>query len=693
MKSSAIFLLFALCSSLFAAPADRPNVILIMVDDMGFSDLGYHGGEIDTPNIDALAHGGVRFSQFYNSARCCPTRATLMTGLHPHQTGIGHMTQPPGRLYDARPPAYQGYLNRECVTLGEVLKPAGYSPLMTGKWHLGYNDPERWPLQRGFDKFYGCISGATRFFYPVAPRDITFGNEQLVDPESTTDEAYYTTDAFTVYAIRFIDEHFEEQKTPESFPNAANPFFLYLAYTAPHWPLQAFEDDIAKYRGKYMMGWDELRQTRYKKQIELGLIDPSWELSPKTPKIPDWDSLDEKKKDEMDLKMAVYAAMLDRVDQNIGKLVGYLKEQDAFENTLIMFLSDNGACQEGGMFGRGNFYDIDARNASSACSYGEAWSNAGSTPFRLYKHFSHEGGTATPFFMHWPARIQPQADWYHEPAQLIDLMPTILDVADGTYPVQAHGNDIPPLDGISLRPAFDGKTLGREDSIFVEHEDHGFIRDGKWKLVGVGVAAKDEVKPDKWELYDMEKDRTETKNLAQTHPEIVSKLAEKWDTWSREAMVYPKRLAKSASTSNSSELEADESPLIAKKEFSVVAEIEGEKLDGVALSHGGVLFGWSLYFQNGRPSLAVRNQGRLRELIANETVSGKATVTARLTKSQMELSVDGTVVASADLPGIVDRKPGIGLAVGLDVKDAVGSYLVPNAFTGKVISHKINIAN
>ena len=533
-----IVLLAATCH--FAAGAerllrqaqDRPNIILIMVDDMGFADLGYHGSEIDTPNIDALAHGGVRFSQFYNSGRCCPTRATLMTGLHPHQTGIGWMTQPPNSNRGAdQPPAYQGYLNRECVTLGEVLQGAGYATLMAGKWHLGNNATNRWPLQRGFEKYFGCISGATRFFYPEDPRGMTFGNKKIKNPKSTTDEAFYTTDAFTDYGMRFIREHREESK--------AKPFFLYLAYTAPHWPLQAFEDDIAKYRGKYRTGWDKLRERRLQKQQEIGLIDPKWDLSERTPKIPAWESLDAKKQDEMDLKMAVYAAMIDRVDQNIGRLVSFLKKSGVFEETLIMFLSDNGACQEGGMFGRGDFYDIEERNRYPSNSYGEAWANAGNTPFRLYKHYVHEGGAATPFFMHWPKAIKPRKDWYREPGQLIDLMPTIIDVAGAKYPKRFHGNKIPALDGVSMRPAFSGRSLGRKDPIFVEHENNAFVRDGDWKLVGQGVSAQPGVVRSKWELYNIRMDRTETKDLAAEYPRRVNRMADQWDAWSKRAKVYP----------------------------------------------------------------------------------------------------------------------------------------------------------
>ena len=420
------------CAAVFAA-GEKPNVILIMVDDMGFSDLGYHGGEIETPNLNGLARGGVRFSQFYNAGRCCPTRATLMTGLHPHQAGIGWMTSEPDRERgESAPPAYQGHLNDRCVTLAEALRGAGYATYMTGKWHLGQKEIEDHPLQRGFDHYYGCLSGAMRFFAPMGSRGLTLDNDPVTTFESTTDRPFYTTDAFTDHAIRFLDEHGRGGKKD-------SPFFLYLAYNAPHWPLQAHEEDIAKYRGKYRAGWDKLRESRYQKQVELGLIDKKWPLSTRTGGLPDWDSLDERTRDELDLKMAVFAAMVDRVDQNIGKLVAFLKEKGAFENTLILFLSDNGACQEGGMLGRGEFYDVAKRNLEHDNSYGEAWANAGSTPFRLYKHYLHEGGAATPFFMHWPAGIQPREDWYGDPAQLIDVMPTLLDVAGASYPAERAG--------------------------------------------------------------------------------------------------------------------------------------------------------------------------------------------------------------------------------------------------------------
>lgn len=524
--------LWLMLSAIAAHSAERPNIILIMVDDMGFSDLGAYGGEIETPNIDRLAHGGVRFSQFYNSGRCCPTRATLMTGLHPHQTGIGHMTSSPGQGPKRGPATYQGFLNESCVTIAEVLRPAGYRTLMAGKWHLGMHDQSLWPRQRGFDRYFGSLAGATRFFHPEHPRGMTLDNESIDVPQSTTEEAFYTTDAFTDYAMQFIGQHQHDSKP--------SPFFLYLAYTAPHWPLQAFEDDVARYRGKYRRGWQKLRESRYRKQIQLGLIKPEWSLSLPTDKIPKWESLSEETQDEMDLKMAVYAAMVDRVDQNVGRLLRHLKLLDIEDNTLILFLSDNGACAEGGLLGRGEFLDVPSRNQSAANSYGEAWANAGCTPFRLYKHYSHEGGTATPFFMHWPAGIKPQSDWYRHPAQLIDVLPTLIDVAGAVYP-QARGTHVlPELDGISLRPAFTSAALDRGRPLFVEHENNAFARDGKWKLVGRGVAAREQVSRDRWELYDMEADRTETRDVKEIQPDVAARLAAAWDEWAAEVGVYPK---------------------------------------------------------------------------------------------------------------------------------------------------------
>ena len=520
--------------------AERPNVVIILVDDMGFSDIGAYGGEIETPHIDSLAQDGVRFSQFYNASRCCPTRASLMTGLHSHLTGIGHMTNPPSHNnYDKGEafPAYRGFLNRQCATLGELLGSAGYSTYLAGKWHLGGQAQSQWPLQRGFDKFYGCLAGSTRFFSPDTDeregRGISFGNEPVTKVESTTDRPYYTTDAFTDYAIKFVEEGQKEA-----------PFFLYLAYTAPHWPHQAHEEDIDKYRGKYRMGWDQLRENRYRRQIELGLFEEKHRLSPRDSNVPEWTSLRPEKQKEMDLRMAVYAAMIDRVDQNIGKLISSLKSQGRFENTLILFMTDNGACAEGPVLGRGNIFDVEERNLETNNNYGAAWANASSTPFRLYKHYTHEGGSATPFIMHWPNGIQSQSDWYRDSAQLIDVVPTLLEVCDVQYTETYQGHELHPLRGISLTPSFSGESLMRTQPMFSEHENNAFMIDGSWKLVGKGVATPQGPGIEKWELYDLNDDRTELRNLAQTGNQRLEAMAAAWHAWSLEDKVYPKPSAK-----------------------------------------------------------------------------------------------------------------------------------------------------
>ncbi|GAB5561542.1 MAG: arylsulfatase [Synoicihabitans sp.] len=531
---------FTLCLALLAGVTlsfadDRPNVIIILADDMGFSDIGAYGGEIETPTLDKLAGGGVKFSRFYNSARCCPTRASLMTGLHPHQTGIGWMTNPPdsGKM-DHGPefPSYRGFLNRNSVTIAEVLRESGYATFLAGKWHLGINARDRWPLQRGFEKFYGSLAGATNFFTPKGARGITFQNELLANPQSTTDRRYYTTDAFTDYAMKFIRE---EEAADD------RPFFLYLAYTAPHWPLHAHQEEVQKYVGKYMDGWDKLRETRLRRQRELGLIKEDWALSDRSFKA--WDELGPAKQKDMDLRMANYAAMVDRMDQNIGRLVDYLKATDQFDNTLILFMSDNGACQEGGRLGgKTDPFDLATWEATygSGPGYGEVWANASNTPFRKFKHFTHEGGISTPLIAHWPKGIAPRAGWYGEPATLIDLAPTVYELAQAAYPESYAGHRIHALSGISLTPAFRGHVIDRAEPLFFEHEDNAALLDGKWKLVGSKVSVPGEVDASKWELYDLENDRTETTDLAATHPEKVKTLAQRWSEWAAGVGVYPK---------------------------------------------------------------------------------------------------------------------------------------------------------
>lgn len=504
----------------------RPNIILIMSDDMGYSDLAPYGGEINTPNLSALADGGLKFTQFYNTARCCPTRASLITGCYPQQTGIGHMTQTPNSATgsDLGFDEYRGILNNNTVTIAEVLKGAGYSTMMSGKWHLGYHDKTQWPMQRGFDAFYGFIPGAGNFFNPQPPRGITEGNEAV----TITDESYYTTNVFTDKAIEYIDD--------AKSNNEEKPFFLYLAYNAPHWPLQAPKEDIDKYRGKYLEGWEKLRTKRYERMKQMGLIDRSWELS-EGDDIVAWDSLSEEKKKEMDLRMAIYAAMVDRMDQNIGRLVADLKAKGLYENTVIMFLNDNGACAEGGMLGGGPARQLETKEGYFL-SYGKAWANSSNTPYRMYKHWVHEGGIGTLFIVHWPKGISDENKGavINEYGFLPDIMATCLDLAETSQPKEYNGNSITPHSGKSLKPLFVGtpEQIHREP-IFWEHEGNKAVRLGNYKL----VQDWNKKKKDNWELYDIEKDRTETNNLINEMPEKASEMIAMYNNWATKIKVLP----------------------------------------------------------------------------------------------------------------------------------------------------------
>ena len=499
--------------------ARKPNIILIMADDMGFSDIGAYGGEVHTPNLDHLAKEGLKFTQFYNTARCCPTRASLMTGLYPHQTGIGHMTNPPNsNAHDMGLPSYRGFLNKNNITLAELLKSAGYHTYMTGKWHLGMEKEDQWPLQRGFDHFYGILSGASNYFKPVAPRDITVDNEQI----EITDEDYYTTDAFTDNAIKFINA--SEAK------NDGSPFFLYLAYTAPHWPIQAPQEDIEKYKGRYDEGWSEIRKERYQRMKEIGIINDNVALSDQD--SPEWESLSKSKRDEMSLRRAIYSAQIDRMDQNIGKLVDHLKQQGLLENTLLVFLDDNGACAEGGMLGWGPAENLETKDGY-LLSYGQAWANASNTPFRKYKHWLHEGGISTPLIVHWPAQIKNKTKGkiIREYGFLPDIMATFAEVSGASYPVNFKGNTIPSLEGKSLLPLLEGKNKQiHTKPIFWEHEGNKAVRLGNYKLVMEWNTKEN----NHWELYDISKDRSEEQDISDKNPEKVKEMITMWDKWAAE---------------------------------------------------------------------------------------------------------------------------------------------------------------
>lgn len=521
----------AVPAAMAAAPAARPNIILIMADDLGFSDIGPYGSEIATPHLDALARNGLRFSQFYNTARCCPTRASLMTGLYPHQAGIGHMMNDYGR------PGYKGDLNRTSVTIAEVLRTAGYRTAMCGKWHVTPQtaDNHNWPLQRGFEKYYGTIAGAGSFWDPA-----TLTRDNTPIKPDTND--YYYTDALGTNAARYIDE----------LAGKGNPLFLYVAFTAPHWPMHAPEATIARYKDRYKAGWDALRAERHARQKKMGVVKSKWELSPRDPEIPKWDDIPNK---EWHIRrMAVYAAMIDHLDQNIGKIVAKLKEKNQLDNTLIFFLADNGGCAEGmaprsatdtnpntssrpftTRDGRpvqvGNDPKVMPGGADTYQSYGPEWAHASNTPFRLYKHFVHEGGISSPLIIHWPRVVKNRNSFTDQPGHLIDIMATCVDVAGATYPAEYKGEKITPLEGKPLTPIFEGKKRPGHEAIYWEHEGNQAIRMANWKLVRRHGTP--------WELYDIDNDRTELNNLAARETARVEMMSAKWEAWAKRANVLP----------------------------------------------------------------------------------------------------------------------------------------------------------
>jgi arylsulfatase len=515
----------------------KPNIVLILNDDMGYSDLGCYGGEVETPHLDRLAAGGVRFSQFYNTARCSPSRASLLTGLHPHQTGIGVLT------YNMGPEGYAGNLNRRCVTIAEALKASGYRSYLSGKWHVANNltqPTDSWPLQRGFDEFYGTIIGAGSFY---DPNTLTRGNDNI-EHEARAPGFFYT-DAISDNAVQFISKHRRDH--PDM------PFFQYVAYTAPHWPLHAHEEDVGKYKGRFDQGWDRLREERLQRLVASGILDKAWPLSGRDPTQPPWDLA--RHKEWLLRCMEVYAAQIDRMDQGIGRILKALEDEGQLDDTLVIFLSDNGACAEdipddltldelvnrlmiakantrdGQPVRFGNDPAVMPGPEDTYQSYGRAWANLSNSPFRLYKHWIHEGGISTPLIAHWPNGIKERNAIRHTPGYLPDIMATLLDVTGTPYPATWKGQPIEPLEGHSLLPALQQEVPERPP-MFWEHEGNAAVRIGKWKLV--------RKYPDPWELYDMEKDRTELNDVAAQHPERVNDMLAQYEAWARRCGVIPR---------------------------------------------------------------------------------------------------------------------------------------------------------
>jgi arylsulfatase A-like enzyme len=553
LQLSWLLLTAAICGacSVSSGPDDRkdnrPNIVIIMADDLGYSDVGCYGGEINTPSIDALAKNGVRFTQFYNSSRCCPTRASMLTGLYPHLAGVGAMT------HDNKSPGYRGYLTENTVTIAEVLRQAGYHTGMVGKWHVSqtkelpreeqlkwlahqtegplFSPLSQYPVSRGFEKYYGNVWGVVDYFDPFS---LVNGTE----PVKSVPENYYHTTAIGDSAVAYVDQFTRDDK----------PFFLYVAHTAPHWPLHALEEDIRKYENTYKGGWEVIREARYEKMVGMGLFEEKTApLSPWMFPERKWEGNPNK---EFDVRaMAVHAAMIDRMDQTIGKLLKKLEEKGELDNTLIFFLSDNGTSPERpSRYGPGFDRAGSTRSGQTVAfpvdkdvlpgpqtvmsGIGPEWASVGNTPFRYFKAKLHEGGMATPFIVHWPDQIKNKGEVSRHPAHVMDIMATCLEVAGATYPDTFDGRAITPTTGRSFLGALLNETTKPHEVIFWEHLGAAALRQGDWKLVRPGQKAS-------WELYNLASDKTEVNNLAETNPEKVKEMALAWEEMAQKQNVYP----------------------------------------------------------------------------------------------------------------------------------------------------------
>jgi arylsulfatase A-like enzyme len=490
MRFHSLLCLFGL--SISSSLAAKPNVVVIMADDLGFSDIGCYGSEILTPNLDALAQDGLRFTQFYNTAKCHSSRVSLLTGLYCDQAGAESLSRG--------------------ATIAEVLTPANYHTMMVGKWHLS-----KQPTDFGFERYWGHLSGATNFF----TGDDTFrlDGEEWQVPEKLNEKPFYTTTAITDFALDFLADH--ESKNKEQ------PFLLYCAFNAPHYPLQAPEDEVKKYKGKFAEGWDVLRQRRHEKQLASGLLPAKWKLSPRAAHVPAWDSLSPEDKQWEQDRMEVYAAMVDVLDQNVGRLITSLKEKGLYENTLIMFCSDNGACP----FDRTRGQELKPWDPKSYWCYDVGWASLGNTPFRLYKQNQHEGGISSPMIARLPKSLQKEdvnraGKITDQPAHLIDFMATLLEISKADYPAKIGRRTIDPLQGKSLLPILRGGVREPHDPLYFHFANDRALRSGDWKIASAKLG--------KWELYNLADDRTELHDLASKHPDKVKAMVAQWHKIARE---------------------------------------------------------------------------------------------------------------------------------------------------------------
>ena len=684
-----------------AAPADRrPDFVVLMLDDLGFGDLGCYGGEIRTPRIDRLAAEGLRFRRFANAARCCPTRASLLTGLYPHQAGITGMGQD---------------LGRDGATIAEHLRAAGYQTAMTGKWHLSatrpigggdrspahlawlnhradldrpFADPATYPISRGFDRHYGPIWGVVDFFDPFS----------LVDGTKNVREVpkdFYMTDAITTKSVEYVRE----------MATKPDPFFLYIAHTAPHWPVQARPEDIARYRGKYDAGWHALRRARYDRQVVLGLVEPKTHpLPPLMGRGPDWDALTpEQRRYEASL-MEAHAAMVDRVDQGVGQVVDALRDAGRLANTVFLVLADNGASPERYLdpgFDRPSetrdgrkirYRGTFEAGPETAWGYiGSWWANAANTPFRFWKTESFEGGTHTPLIVHWPAGLKAApGSFSDQPGHVIDVAPTCLDLAGATPLAKLDGRDLRPIEGKSLAPILAGRARDGHEALYFEHEGGRALiaRDG-WKLVAARGGP--------WELYDLDTDATESRDRAADEPARVAAMSQAWLAWAdRVGAAVPDPLRRPAAARAEGGtyelgpgrvLAGADAPAVAGRPIRVEATVRDASRGGVVASQGAQRQGWSLYVADGRPRFAVRRAGALHVVAGDRALGdGATTLVAELTAGgRARLLVDGVEVAAADAGGPIPAQPADPLIVGDDRAGAVGDYPTPNPFRGTIV--------
>lgn len=525
----------------------RPNIIVILADDLGYSDLGCYGGEIQTPNLDRLAQEGLRFNSFYNAGRSCPTRASLLTGLYPHQAGIGRMT------FNDSLPGYRGQLTDNGVTIAEVMKEAGYQTGMVGKWHVAetalredqrewlahqvyheeFADKACYPVNRGFEDYYGIIYGVADYFDPFS----------LVDGETpvrNVPKDYYITRALSDSAVSYVNRYAQSDK----------PFFLYLSYTAPHWPLHALPEDIRKYENTYKDGWDAVRERRYERMKQLGIFPDAKDFL--TPRQHPNQWADNPTKEWDARAMAVHAAMVDRMDQGIGELLEALRKNGELDNTLILFLADNGCSNENcqnyseGENDRPDMTRLGEKivyprhkevlpgNELTYASLGPIWANVANTPFRFWKAKSYEGGINTPCIAYWPKGLKARkGSVTAQQAHVIDIMATCIDLGKATYPAEYRGRQIQPLEGVSLVPVLEGEVREGHDYLGFEHfHEKAFISKDGWKIIQPGKKAA-------WELYNLNEDRTEMRNVASEYPKRLKKMVKEYEKWAARCLVIP----------------------------------------------------------------------------------------------------------------------------------------------------------